>query len=319
MLSLATHTYNMLNPMGENEEPDFALYPDPQNTFAQPYPFHVPNFGIEGQSPYQYQNQRPQDAYPSSTGFTSATMYATEAPQYALESPEIRGAPSNYSTASGPSPSSSAMGSPHSLSGHIVPGPEWTNPQGLGFNTSIVGYDGYSQGNEYTFTPSGMEDFDLNFNTAKPHGFVGECQNISPSASRQHGSISSIPESLSSVSTCVPSPTGLESCFNGAGKRNSLASGQAASPTTPIGGILNRGMDDTFKTPVSPYSKSPVSSRRPSQSFNLSRSRDPRSSPVSQSFAAEPNHSFRQSHFFSQSSGSFVPPLESSCWFPPSS
>jgi hypothetical protein len=314
MLSLATHTYNMLNPMGESEEADFPLYPDPQNTFAQPYPFNVQNFSIE--TPYQYQSQRLQDGYPSTTGFTSATMYATDAPQYALESPEIRGAPSNYSTASGPSPSSSAMGSPHSLSGHVVPGPEWSNPQGLGFNTTIVGYDGYSHGNEYTFTPSGMEDFDLNFNPAKPNGFVGESQNISPSASRQHGSISSLPDSVSSISTFVPSPSGLDSCIDNC---DIAASGQAASPITPTVTLLKSGMDESFKTPVSPYSHSPVSSRRPSQAFSSSRSRDPRSSPISQSFTAEPSHSFRPSHFFSQSSGSFVPPLESSCWFPLSS
>ncbi|KAH8658762.1 hypothetical protein BGZ60DRAFT_434247 [Tricladium varicosporioides] len=167
MVSLATHTYNALNPL--NEEPDFPLYPDPQDMFSQAFPFNVPGFGMENQSSYPY--SRTQEGFPSSTGFNSATMYATEAPQYAMESPDIRGAPSNYSTASGPSATSSAMNSPHSLHGHIVPGPEWA-PQGLGLNPSIVAYDGYSQGNEYTYNPSGMEDFDLNFNPAKPNGFV---------------------------------------------------------------------------------------------------------------------------------------------------
>ncbi|KAH6681932.1 hypothetical protein B0J14DRAFT_468790 [Halenospora varia] len=232
MVSLATHTYNALNPL--NEEPDFPLYPDPQDMFSQAFPFNVPGFGMENQSSYPY--SRTQEGFPSSTGFNGATMYATEAPQYAMESPDIRGAPSNYSTASGPSATSSAMNSPHSLHGHVVPGPEWA-PQGLGLNPSIVAYDGYSQGNEYTYNPSGMEDFDLNFNPAKPNGFVGECENISRSASRQ------------------------------------LAL------------------------------------------FASSRSQEPRSSPVSvvsQSFTPEPTHSFHQSHFFSQSSGNFVAPLESS-------
>ncbi|KAF4626993.1 hypothetical protein G7Y89_g11168 [Cudoniella acicularis] len=322
MTSLATHTYNMLNHMSDNEEPDFPLYPDPQNMFPQSFPFNVQSFSMESQSPYPF--PRTQDGFPSSTGFTSATMYATDAPQYALDSPDIRGA-SNYSTASGPSASSSAMGSPHSLNGHVVPGPEWT-PQGLGINPSIVRYDGYSHGNEYTFAPSGMEDFDLNFNPAKPNGFVGECENISRSASRQHSSISSNPESLSSLSTCVPSPSIVDSSFDPIKNCDSVASGRDASPITPMSAARRHAIDDSFKSPVSPYSRSPTSSRRPSQAFNsaffASRSQETRSSPVSavsQSFTPEPTHSFHQSHFFSQSSGNFVPPLESSCWFPLSS
>lgn len=308
----------MLNHMSDSEEVDFPLYPDPQNMFSPSFPFIMgQNANMESSYP------RTIDGYPASSGFNSATMYTTEAPQY-LESPELRAAPSNYSTASGPSAASSAMGSPHSINGHAVPAPEWA-PQGLGLNPSIVGYDSFSGGNEYAFTPSGMEDFDLNFNAAKPNGFVGECEKIS--RSRQHGSLSSNPESLSSLSTFVPSSNTMGSPLDQRMKREAFSS----SPITPVSATKREPKDDWFKSPVSVFSKSPTSpSRRPSQAFNAShfassnsagRPQDLQSpvSAVSQSFSTEPTQSFGNYHqtpFFSQSSGNFVPPLESSCWFP---
>ncbi|KAG9236735.1 hypothetical protein BJ875DRAFT_371416 [Amylocarpus encephaloides] len=222
MVSLASHTYNhMLNTL-DNPEPDFPLYPDSQDMFSPSYNFGGQDFNVENDPAFTY--PRGQEEYPSSTGFQNATIYATDAPQY-LESPDIRGAPSNYSTASGHSATSSAMGSPPSIHGGAVPGPEWA-PQGLGLHPSIVGEYNYPQGTEYALAPSGMEEIDFSFNTAKSSGYVGECQNVSRSAS-----------------TSFPSQI---------------------------------------------------------QSFNPS------------SFAATPTAAYRQSHFFSQSSGSFVPPLQSS-------
>jgi hypothetical protein len=99
-----------------------------------------------------------------------------------LESPEMRAVLSNHATGSGPSVISSAMRSPHSIHGHIIPIPERA-PQGLGLNPSIVNYN-YGPGWEYTYETQGMDDFTLEFNPAKPNGFVGECQIISRSASR---------------------------------------------------------------------------------------------------------------------------------------
>lgn len=140
----------------DNEEVDFPLYPDTGNMFS-------PSFQFNGAQTYNmdasYSYARNQEAYPTTTGLGSSTMYA-DAPQY--ESPDLRTAPSNYSTASGPSASSSTIGSPHSIHGHIVPGPEY----GLGLTPSIVGYNDYGH-NEYTFQASGMDDFTLEFNTAK--------------------------------------------------------------------------------------------------------------------------------------------------------
>jgi hypothetical protein len=318
MVSIAETTYHMLSRHmhNDNEEIDFPLYPDPQEMFAQNFPFSAAgNFNMD---PYSY--PRSQEIYPTTTGLPSNTVYA-EAPHYAMESPEIR-APSNYSTASGPSATSSAMGSPHSIHGHIVPVPEWA-PHGLGLNPSIVNYDNFGPGNEYTFQPTGMDDFALDaFNAAKPNGFVGECKTIT-SSTRQHGSISSASESVSSLSTFVPSPISMDT---------PTATRSMASPVTPVSAVKPDSREDCFKSPsVFAFPKSPSSSRRPSHAFNApfyassstaGRSQDMRSpiSALSHSFMSDisPSSSYATftSPFFSQSSGNFVPPLESSCRFP---
>jgi len=316
MVSIAETTYHMLpRHMSDNEEVDFPLYPDPNMSFHN-FPFGGQNFNMD--TAYAY--PRTQDGYPASTGLSSSTMYA-EAPQYALESPDLRAAPSNYSTASGPSATSSAMGSPHSIHGHVVPVPEWT-PHGLGLNPGIVQYDNtgnYSHGsNDYSYQqPTGMDDFALEFNSAKP-SFVGECKNVSTLGSRQHGSMSSNCESFSSLSTFVASPKAADAPMS------------MASPITPVSAVRTDFRDDVFKSPVSSFSNSPSDSRRPSQAFNVplyalsspdSRSQDMRSpvSSTSQSFLTETSPSYTTYHqrpFFSQSSGNFVAPLESSCRFP---
>ncbi|RDL40537.1 C2H2 and C2HC zinc finger [Venustampulla echinocandica] len=310
MVSLAKPAYNMMNHM-ENEEPDFALYPDPQNMFSpQSFQFGVQNFNLENNSSYPY--PRPQEVFSGNADFNGA-MYTTEAPQYGLESPELRGAPSNYSTASGPSATSSAAASPHSIHGHIAPGPEW-GPLGLGFSPSIVGYDGYTHGNEYTVAHSGMEDFDSSLNLVKPNGFVGECQDISSSVSCQPGSAASNPMPSSSMSTSAPSPRSADS---------TVTLKPEASRISATSSSFN---DNCFSSPVS---VAPTSStfRRPSRPFATSRvsisssagqPQDPRSPAASTISPTSPQlfPTGHQSLFFSQSSGNFVPPLEPSCSFP---
>jgi hypothetical protein len=301
----------------ENEEADFALYPDSSNMFSQSFQFNgTQNYNMDASFSYP----RTQEGYPASTGLSSSTMYA-EAPQY--ESPDLRTAPSNYSTASGPSASSSTMGSPHSIHGHIVPGPEY----GLGLTPSIVGYNDFGH-SEYTFQASGMDDFTLEFNPAKtnPNGFVGECKTIS--APCQHGPISSNSESISSLSTFVPSPNTIHTPTQ---MQSESATRSMASPITPASAMKKETPDECFKSPVSAFARSPSSSRRPSQAFSApfyassstaGRPQDMRLSPissVSQPFSSEQSPSYttyHQSPFFSQSSGNFVPPLESSCRFP---
>lgn len=157
----------MLSRHMSNEQQDTDFYPDPSHMFPQSFPFNNANFNMD--SSYSYPRI---PAYPASTGLNSNTMYS-EAPHYPMESPELRSAPSNYSTASGPSATSSTMGSPQSIHDHGVAAPEWAQ-HGLGLNPSIVGYDNFGpQGSEYDFQhTTGMDDFTLEFNPAKSAGFV---------------------------------------------------------------------------------------------------------------------------------------------------
>jgi hypothetical protein len=205
-VSIADHTYHMLSRHLDSckEEVDFHLYPNPAIMF---------------------QVQGPQEAYPKTTLFSSSTTYA-EAPQYAMESPELR-APSNYSFPSGASAGSSALnspfsiptpqysmwtpelrtssnystlsglsavsassiGSPHSIHGHIVPGPEF----GLGSTPRIASYDNFGPYNEYTFSCGGMDDFTLDFNPSKlnANGFVGKYKTVTKSVPHSPTSLSS--------------------------------------------------------------------------------------------------------------------------------
>jgi len=152
-----------------------------------------------------YSYSRMQEGYPASTGLTPSTIYA-EAPHY--ESPYLRTAASNYSTASGPSASSSTMNLLPPIYEYTALGPEF----GLGLTPSIVNYNDYGHA-KYNVQPISMNNFTLDFNPVKSDvdGFVGERKTISRFASCQHGSISSNPESLSSSSIFVTSPNTIES------------------------------------------------------------------------------------------------------------
>ncbi|PQE13631.1 zinc finger protein [Rutstroemia sp. NJR-2017a BVV2] len=182
------HSFHMLSRhMGNDNETDFPLFPD-ASMYSPQYPYTgMPNFHIEDAA---FAYPRTQDVYPISTGFDNTTMYA-EAPPNFLESPELRGAaPSNYSTASGPSATSSTIGSPNSNNGHIVSVSEWGT--GLGINPSIVNYDNFGHGTDYNFT-AGMEDFNVDFNSAKP-GFVDPSILHAPYSARPTSATAGHPE-----------------------------------------------------------------------------------------------------------------------------
>ncbi|CZS93397.1 uncharacterized protein RCO7_07724 [Rhynchosporium graminicola] len=322
-MTIAETTYHMLSRHVSNDHEgiDFPLYPEP-NMFSHNFAFGGQNFNMD--SDYSY--TRTQDGYRTSTGMGSGTMYA-EAPHYPLESPDHRATHSTYSTASGPSATSSAMGSPHSIHGHLVPVPEWAS-QELGGNPGIVQYDNFSHGNDFSYQQAtGMDDFAIELNSSKPN-FVGECESVSRSASCQHGSISSSSESFTPSSAFVTSPKMMVSTMDQMKVDTSVVS--MASPITPFSAVRADFNENALRSPVSSFSQSPSDSRRQSQSHHAhlytsngfnSRSQDMRSpvSSTSQNFPVETSSSyasFHQSPFFSQSSGSFVAPLESSCWFP---
>jgi hypothetical protein len=327
MVSVADNTYHSLaRHLGSGEEADFPLYPDPaHNLFLQQHFLNAQPFDIDNHI-YNFARAQAHAPYAAASGFPSTTLYADADPSaasYALESPELRaGASSNYSTASGPSATSSAMGSP-SIQGHAASVPEWA-PSGLGPQPGIVRYDSFGHhGNEYNFPPSGMEEFALEFDPAKPNDFVGECETISRVAcDGLPGPVSSSPKSLS-LSTGFASPAMVNGLTD---HLRSPTPSYMAPPTPPLSARSRGSRDDCLYSPsVSALPQSPVSFRHPSHAFKrppitsssaAGRAQDMRSSPrsgVSQAsfFPASPT-----SPFFSQSSGSFVLPLESSCWFP---
>ena len=322
MVSLADQTAYML---ARNEDIDFTTFTEAnsQNMYAQEI------YGFESMQNYldapEYTHPRTsQDSYPPFSGFAAAPVYPDSqqymneknSPPYPVESPELRPPPSSLSTASGPSASSSTMGSPYSNHGQTVPIPEWTST-GLGINPSIVGggYDGFTP--DFSYTTSGIEHELAFTDVSKSHVFVGECPKVS--------------ESSSSVSTFVPSnPTGMMGSLldhHGSDASTLRSTQSPRSAITPP----SSGSDFFFKSPSTPASStSPLSTRRFSvmsqgTSSTAGRTQDCRSSPflsttqsVQPDVIEQPSYTttYHQSPFFSQTSGQFIPPLESSCLFP---
>jgi hypothetical protein len=93
-------------------------------------------------------------------------------PQFCTWTPELPS--SDYSTTSGPSAvHPSSLGPLYLLNGNNVPVPDWAS-QDFGISSCSVSHDNFRPGNQHSVSPSGMEGFDLNFNSAKPNGFAGK-------------------------------------------------------------------------------------------------------------------------------------------------
>ena len=211
-VSIADTTYHMLlrNMHNDNEDMDLPLYPDPEKLFSKYFPSSAPQssnheayFNPKSQegcptnsvAPYAeaspYNMESPELRAPSNYSTASGpsaissgtdSPYSTRTPQFGMESPELR-VSSKYSAASDPSAISSATGSPCSIRGHTVPLPEWC-PSGLGLNPSVVDYDDVKMGEVYSFVPVGMDEFALDaFNPTKLNRFVGEYMFIAQSTS----------------------------------------------------------------------------------------------------------------------------------------
>lgn len=220
------------------------------------------------------------------TTFGSNPMYTDSASYPPLDSPELHGQ-SNYST--GPSQNSSAMGSPPSMADPVVHQPAWQLEMS-NHTPTIASYDNYPQGgNEYNhFHNAGMDEFALEYNSvAKSGPYLGK----STHSTRQQDAMSSGVNQFPSISTFVPSPS----------------TSTTRSLVSPVSG-RRESLSASFS--------SPSSSRRHSQAFTPSSFA---SSPTERAPDAlsptNPHTPYRQSPFFSQSSGNFVPPLQSSCRF----
>jgi hypothetical protein len=208
------------------------------------------------------------------------------------------------------SASSSNMGSPLSSHGQMAPIPEWAaGPHGLGVTPGIVDHGDYFSG-EYSFAPSGMDSFtpSYDFPASKAPGFVGELSKIprssplSPRSSSHsgHAQRSSVSSSVSydSGSTVVGLP---KSPCSGLALDTRLAQ-TLASTASVSSSTVSSGLSLTPPTTcVSSFSSRAAWSSPPVGCGSPARPSTPSSRLVTP--------------FFSQSSGHFVPPLQS-CRFP---
>ena len=235
--------------------------------------------------------------YPPAMGFDSNGLYVEQQPTFMFDSRmspgmypedgEMRVPSSNLSNASIPSAPSSAVGSPRSNHGQPAPVPGWPGPH-MGMSPGIVGQTEYfANGTEYSFAGPGMDDFPpFAFTDTKPPGFVGELSHPRSSSSLSRNPSGSVSSSVSCESSTTATAPGLA-------VDTQLANAAAASPISPP---MSRKSSVAFTSPTS------------NSSF---------SSPPAPSWCS-PTTPRLVPHFFSQSSGHFVAPLESSCWFPKS-
>jgi hypothetical protein len=221
------------------------------------------------------------------------------------QSSEVMPSMSCASGPSVPSASSSAIGSPYMGAAQGFQEPWVDNPpytSGLSPSTLLPEFIGCGVDTE---TPLSPEKYPTN-----PHNFVGECDRISSSIKS--------PSTVSLSRLQCSEPVSASPCsipFSGGAPPKSprfsvSASGSMASSTTPV---------PTFRSPGPPSPELPFRRRSlqplvPSSGTKQARTsaslspETPKSTPV-------PFHGHFQHSFFSQSSGNFVPPLESSCRF----
>jgi hypothetical protein len=251
--------------------------------------------------------------------------------------------PSLLSSASGPSvpsASSSTTGSPYSAHAQTASTQDtWNSQHGLGFDPTIINHEVFPP----EYVGAGI-DPELSFATAdKIHGtFVGECADLSSFQKRSSSSLTNPPSSSLSVAhqvriTASPEPLTIDSILDRASAASAVERGRPNltrdGPPGPIRRESSsvRPSDSVFKSPTTPASahtrntssKSPTAhasvhaaSYPPAVSstpmtYQLCQQQSPSSPPTQQH-----GHHF-QNHFFAQSSGSFMPPLESSCSFSP--
>lgn len=294
MVSVGHHSFNMLQRhMGEGQEQFGSIYPDPpQGAFsaAPPQPAfssaamdlsltsdaYYPRIAMPGFEQSPFVNDGP--AGWSYGGGLSPPMFQED---------REMGVPSNMSTTSAPSAPSSAVGSPRSTHGQPAPVPDWAH-QGV-MSPGIVGSHEYYAGTEYSFAPPGMEDLApfAYADATKPPGFVGEFPQTSTVAPEQQQQ-----QSLGPLSPCVS-------------RRDS-----SCTFSSEPGPTVNNPSETVYAQTVMSSLLSPESSRNPSMfaSPDTASSSSP-TAPVWTSPTAQ------VSSFFSQSSGHFIAPLGSSCWF----
>lgn len=270
------------------------------NHFAMEYDWNNQFDQINGHTLYQRDADFDYNMKPQMTRSTSANS--------GYVAPGLM--PSTDSTRSA---SSSTVGSPYSGHMQMVSQQESfsTNAyamHGLGVTPAIVGQDGFQQ--EYNH----MSENDMlgwsSFPDSQKMNGIGRFADLS---SYQHRSSTirlpisqpSTSSPIASLSSAGTSPDQLTldtvlECTAHATARISL------SPHEPV-----------FKspsTPASAYPKTPAVSHSPEDRRPPKRAKQQPHPHVQHAPMASPAGNF-QTHFFAQSSGSFMPPIETSCWF----
>ena len=306
------------------------------NTLFAPAPhsfFDTPSFIVE--APPEMNKQA---VYPS----TSPSVATTRS----LEHP-----PSTVSTASGPSltsASSSAVGSPYSKATHGVPYQEnWVDmSNGLPLNCDNLPRDFVSSGMdpEMVFAQGKLPDtfvgeFDNISSSVEPEKMATFSSSISPTVDSFHSSPLSLnrsPEDLEpdvtidsilqgDYTTTTPSPLATtpamsyrSASFSSTPHRGEKSPQSFRSPVTPNSTISTK---HAMRSPAKPHRHRSFTYPAPAPGVKRrsNSSRQNKQYPGQSSFSLElPDHnrdgSFQNS-FFRQSSGNFVLPLESSCWF----
>jgi hypothetical protein len=310
-------------------------YADPSmNSYGAFEPIH--SFAPLSYSTYEsssfYMDDNPPEGFKSEMQRSSSlTGSLKPASHHSSELP-----PSTLSSASGhsiPSASSSTVGSPYSGHAHSFSHQEsWVNPnEGLGLGSALVNQEAYYHG----FVGTDL-DSELAFGSRDKlsDDFVGECAKIS-STRKRSGSLfpgkfsqSPVPLQSSLASSSSPEPLTIDAILERANGSSATQSPrpQSSSQVTSVDNERSHSVKPTnlFKSPTTPASACPRTSK---VATTLPAAISPRADhhPTlrpGQTFmphASTPSHHQTgqfQNHFFAQSSGSFVPPLESSCVFP---
>ena len=254
-------------PPHHHDNDDFAArYPDPPHAVftTGPGDMSIPADAFGGFS-------RPgHDAFPPPTpgsmGF-EASLYADTSnyflanrgsPVAYAEDAEMGLASSSLSTASAPSATSSAIGSPQSNNAHAGPVTDWAH-HGLRVHPAIVGGNDFISGTDYSsYSGPGMEDLAFDF-PSHNKGYVGELQAASsPRVELDHPSPS--PTSCKKSAVSVNVADNLSTGNVGANKSPTLMSPSLVSPF-PSSSSQLPGVSMRMGSPiVSPSETSPLPS-----------------------------------------------------------
>lgn len=228
------------------------------------------------------------------------------------------------STDSTRSASSSTVGSPYSGHMPMVSQQEnFTNAyamHGLGVTPAIVGHDSYQQ--EYHHHVSENELFGW-ANLAESQKMNGIGRSADLSSSQHRSSTSRLPISQPSTSSAVasfcctsasPDQLYLDPVPDLAPCASPPAKSLARSSLSP-----RSTHEPVFKspsTPASAYPRTPATAHSPVDRRQVAR---PRQTPLPQHPLMDSSAGQFHTHFYAQSNGGFMPPVETSCWFPYSS